>query len=413
MSAVASTPSFGSDTLRGIGILKEEAEIVPYKVRHLAAGGGGAVSEMADVDGGSSRLGDERKDEKKDDDDGRARTCVMNTCGLPGAGKSTLCRALMAHLRRTRDRAVRVSLVSFDDIERQLYREKQRRTCDGVAWGRMDDTTYDAAVWKAARREAFARLDALLRSAPIDDGDKHRKHLVIADDNFYYTSMRFRVHQLARRVAAAHVQLFVDVDATLAHERNETREGAERVPRDALERMAAALEAPTPPERQRPFERGRTAVVGPAGDDVAAAAAAAWEQVYALWGSPPPMPDTEEEREAQRLEGSAANAKSAVHALDIRSRRALSECMSSPGLAAAADPAEKGRASRELNAARKAMLDAVRDAGRAATAARGSREAGEDDEDEAALAFDATLVEQEAAFVHLCRRVAAGGPPPK
>ena len=31
------------------------------------------------------------------------------------------------------------------------------------------------------------------------------------------------------------------------------------------------------------------------------------------------------------MEGSAANAKSAVHALDIRSRKVLSECMSSPG----------------------------------------------------------------------------------
>ena len=35
--------------------------------------------------------------------------------------------------------------------------------------------------------------------------------------------------------------------------------------------------------------------------------------------------------DTRRLEGSAANAKSAVHALDIRSRKVLSECMSSPG----------------------------------------------------------------------------------
>lgn len=91
----------------------------------------------------------------------------------------------------------------------------------------------------------------------------------------------------------------------VAHRRNERRTGAARVPREALERMAAALEPPDP--EKRPFERDRTAVFDAAfsdftdkATDAAAAAAAAWERVRALWGAPPPMPVTEEERAAQR-----------------------------------------------------------------------------------------------------------------
>lgn len=334
-----------------------------------------------------------------------ARTCLLNMCGLPGAGKSTLARALAAHLADD-DHDICVSLVSFDDIEKkqlslmhstsagasggQAGRAGQPDAAGATTTGSVGNLEYDAAVWRAARKEAFARLNALL-TADVDDderdddGDesddfeKHagrvddekqrrrrRRHLVIADDNFYYASMRYQVHQLARRTAAAHVQLHVDVTTVrggrergnmcffpffvlthshkakrggcsvffgffffpspsphltppngvivpadaryvleVAHRRNERRTGEERVPREALERMAAALEPPDP--EKRPFERNRTAVVDATFSDfpdeavdAAAAAAAAWERVRALWGAPPPMPATEEERAAQR-----------------------------------------------------------------------------------------------------------------
>jgi hypothetical protein len=55
------------------------------------------------------------------------------------------------------------------------------------------------------------------------------------------------------------------------------------------------------------------------------------------------------------IEGATANSKSAVHALDIRSRKVLTDCMSSAAMAAL-DPQEKGRVSKEINAARKDML---------------------------------------------------------
>lgn len=179
-----------------------------------------------------------------------ARTCLLNMCGLPGAGKSTLARALAAHLADD-VHDIRVSLVSFDDIEKEQLslmrsasagasggqpgRAGQPDAAGAATMGSVANLEYDAAVWRAARKEAFARLDALLTAdmdddERDDDGDerddfeeraerggdekqrtRRRRHLVIADDNFYYASMRYQVHQLARRTAAAHVQLHVDV----------------------------------------------------------------------------------------------------------------------------------------------------------------------------------------------------------
>ena len=50
-----------------------------------------------------------------------ARACLLTMCGLPGAGKSTLARAVAA---RAESDGIRVSLVSFDDVERRLASEK-------------------------------------------------------------------------------------------------------------------------------------------------------------------------------------------------------------------------------------------------------------------------------------------------
>ena len=63
------------------------------------------------------------------------------------------------------------------------------------------------------RAEAFAALERAL----ADDPNDPRPHLVVADDNFYYAGMSYQCHLLARRAAAAHVQLYLPVDLDLAH----------------------------------------------------------------------------------------------------------------------------------------------------------------------------------------------------
>ena len=63
-----------------------------------------------------------------------ARCCLLAACGLPGAGKSTLCAALAAHVAATGGAAC--ACVSFDALERSAL---------------APDAAFDAARWKARR----------------------------------------------------------------------------------------------------------------------------------------------------------------------------------------------------------------------------------------------------------------------
>ena len=315
----------------------------------------------------------------------RARRCLLTTCGLPGAGKSTLVDELVEYLRAERDAGrseVDVTVVRFDDIERELMKS---RVDDGDGDGDGDGggdgaaattttTAYDPNVWRAARMEAFDQIDALL-SAPDDDEQERdaasassstSRHLVVADDNFYYASMRHRAHQLARRHRAAHVILHVECDLVVALRRNASRSGVAHVPKDAVRRMALAMEPPDGDKRA--FERDAVAtwaggvaavdasnpaaaVASTSGGDAAggewarklrndswthkdAIGKTAWARVDARWRDAAPEPDpdpaaTEEARAALAAEGRAANAASTVHALDARTRRALSDALAS------------------------------------------------------------------------------------
>ena len=96
--------------------------------------------------------------------DGRARVCLLCTCGLPGAGKSTLARRIAARAVAAGDVA-RADVVSFDDVEREVRLETAR------ARGETRDAArgFDAQAWRDSRKLALARVDALLASD--DDAD--------------------------------------------------------------------------------------------------------------------------------------------------------------------------------------------------------------------------------------------------
>ena len=236
--------------------------------------------------------------------DGRARVCLLCTCGLPGAGKSTLARRIAARAVAAGDVA-RADVVSFDDVEREVRLEtaRARGTTRDAARG------FDAQAWRDSRKLALSRVDALLASdddADASDGVGRGRRLVIADDNFYYASMRYQAHQLARRARAAHVQLYVNVPVELARARNERRAANEIVPRVAFDRMANAFEPPDP--RKRTFELPTVRTDDADADDdrydrydddddVNRDARDAWGLVWDAWGAPPRLPITEEERE--------------------------------------------------------------------------------------------------------------------
>lgn len=407
-----------------------------------------------------------------------ARACLLTMCGLPGAGKSTLARAVAA---RAESDGIRVSLVSFDDVERRLASEKSEASAPRGDDAGGSTPGFDAATWKAARLEALATVERLLLSeaeASVgEDGggekDDRRRALIIADDNFYYAGMRQQCHRIARRARAAHAQLFVSISVAQAHARNESRDPRDVVPRDALERMADQFEPPAllierddcvseasrdenlAPEkvRVRLFERDATVTVDAerlglchspfdASDSSSSSSSTlcasdvndVWLRVREKWTRPATVVGTSAEAllDRRRL-GSAANAASAAHALDVRSRRVLSSAMAS----AAANDAfagmskqARGALSGALNDARREMVDAVRamakargaardkplnvrdadgdDGGDGAYVARGDEDGDEADDRDAELEFVAEMNARESRFAALCREMLSG-----
>ena len=395
-----------------------------------------------------------------------ARACLLTMCGLPGAGKSTLARAVAA---RAESDGIRVSLVSFDDVERRLASEKSEASASRGDDAGGSTPGFDAATWKAARLEALATVERLLLSeaeASVgEDGggekDDRRRALIIADDNFYYAGMRQQCHRMARRTRAAYAQLFVSISVAQAHKRNESRDKNDVVPRDALERMADQFEPPAAEVYRdddgeagaeddasentravRAFERDATVTVDaerlgftPAGVN-ASDVNDVWLRVREKWTRPATLVGLSSEAlEDRRRSGSAANAASAAHALDTRSRRVLSSAMAS----AAANDAfagmtkqARGALSGALNDARREMVDAVRAAAKANAAAKiqikttardgeddgegdgdvggASRDEDGDDADDrdAELEFVAEMNARESRFAALCREMLSG-----
>ena len=158
-----------------------------------------------------------------------------------------------------------------------------------------------------------------------------------------------------------------------------------------------------------------------------------WLRVREKWTRPATVVGTSAEAllDRRRL-GSAANAASAAHALDVRSRRVLSSAMAS----AAANDAfagmskqARGALSGALNDARREMVDAVRALAKARGAARdkplnvrdadgddggdvgvarGDEDGDEADDRDAELEFVAEMNARESRFAALCREMLSG-----
>jgi hypothetical protein len=133
------------------------------------------------------------------------------------------------------------------------------------------------------------------------------------------------------------VQLFVRAPPQLAARRNAARVGAERVPAEVWARLAAAFEAPDASVRE--FEQSTVvADVDDACEDAHAAAARVqdvWARVRAAWGGAASAPPSQADLDARRAGGTEGNVRSAVHAWDVSTRRALSDVLARGACAAA------------------------------------------------------------------------------
>jgi len=152
-------------------------------------------------------------------------TCLLLVCGLPGCGKSTFCRELLARATREPD------LFGFTAVWHYVCYDAVESELRGAA-------SFTPECWQAARQRVVETVSNLLASRSGD------RMVVLLDDNMYYRSMRKQWYHFARDRNCAFRQLFLQAPQEVCLERNAQRDGSQQVPEFSILHMAEAFEWP-------------------------------------------------------------------------------------------------------------------------------------------------------------------------
>lgn len=224
-------------------------------------------------------------------EEARQRTAfVCCTVGLPGSGKSTAARKMLAPSSTTRrDRSARrdgpsrgggaeafstsfdkVVVIDYDAIARREAASSSSRQVEEPADAHEAATLFDSNdldAWRRSRVVALEMLRDALNAHIADDCDDEsslydQALLIILDDNFHLRSMRRDVYRACQDVAAMHPRALIGfssvyfstpLDVCLA--RNESRSGKDCIPIDVIRRMASSMEPPDETKPYASFER--------------------------------------------------------------------------------------------------------------------------------------------------------------
>ncbi|KAL0964800.1 hypothetical protein UPYG_G00329120 [Umbra pygmaea] len=194
------------------------------------------------------------------------RTCLCVLCGLPAAGKSTFAQVFRSG---TVEQGWRSTLISYDDlIPEDAFTVKQ-----------VEDEEYTAqsqTKWKLHRQAVLQCIELLLQStggilsipgshkinseawsrilhpaqgcrtsvgSPQNDLSPSPR-VIVLDDNFYYSSMRYEVYKLARKYSLGFCQVYVHCPVESCIRRNQSR--PQPLPSDVIVEMANRMEPPNP-----------------------------------------------------------------------------------------------------------------------------------------------------------------------
>ena len=169
-------------------------------------------------------------------------TCIVLLIGIPGSGKTELCKRFSEKLKGERSSCIHVC---YDNL---ISLEKQKNIIQ------------EQGAWKEERGKIVSAVDSLLSEAEIEKSndneffrvlkDDYRRgsgrHTILIDDNNYLQSMRHEYYQLCRKHAIGFAQLFISCETETAVKFNVSREAEHQVPESVIRAMAVKLEAPNP-----------------------------------------------------------------------------------------------------------------------------------------------------------------------
>ncbi|GFH50907.1 hypothetical protein CTEN210_07383 [Chaetoceros tenuissimus] len=189
---------------------------------------------------------------------------VLCMCGLPAAGKSSLCKSLLNHFEGE-DTFHSLAYINYDDLTFNLAKEK-----DSIS----EESNVDSSpftyryldAWRETRTKALLQMQNELSIEKdesychyLEDSNKAKrfKKLIIMDDNFHLRSMRRDVYKICRdyitelenaderNVAIGFTVLHVNSSLDKALQNNEKRLGIKSyIPKETIRKMFETLEPP-------------------------------------------------------------------------------------------------------------------------------------------------------------------------
>jgi len=182
----------------------------------------------------------------------RAAGAVVCLCGLPGAGKSTLARHVLAvgaeRLRAAlRVQGLRLWHLCFDDVLAALQKEAGASDFDPELWHRARELALHAVHALFLFRSGTKALEAIARSSMAGNAEAASCiDIVLLDDNMHYRSMRRAYYKVAREAQLAFCTICLPLPVVEAVARDARRSPPHHVGRATIEVMAEALQWPDP-----------------------------------------------------------------------------------------------------------------------------------------------------------------------